>query len=103
MIDSRGSMKLKAIAVLLILLSCVTLYGRSNVAVTLASHLALSDFPNSPNAAHDCWGFTDGQGREYAIIGLNNETSFVNITDPFHPKIVGVIPAPDSIFRDMRV
>ena len=34
---------------------------------------------------NDCWGYTDSTGNEYAILGSNWGTHFLNITDPTNP------------------
>ncbi|MBV6511436.1 MAG: hypothetical protein FMNOHCHN_00916 [Ignavibacteriaceae bacterium] len=51
---------------------------------------------------NDCWGYVDSQGREYAIMGAQNGTYFVNITNPAQPVQVGYIPGPSSIWRDIK-
>lgn len=54
----------------------------------------------------DCWGWTDPQtGKEYAIIGLSNATSFVDISDPTDPKYLGrlLTQTGNSAWRDMKV
>jgi len=51
---------------------------------------------------NDCWGYVDAQGREYAIMGAQNGTYFVNITNPAQPVQVGYIPGPSSIWRDIK-
>ena len=56
--------------------------------------------------ANDCWGWTDTQtGREYAIIGLDNGTAFIDITIPNQPFILGKLPTQtvDSTWRDIKV
>ena len=56
--------------------------------------------------ANDCWGWTDTlTGREYAIIGLDNGTAFIDITIPNQPVIVGKLPTQteDSTWRDIKV
>jgi choice-of-anchor B domain-containing protein len=46
---------------------------------------------------NDVWGWTDPvSGREYAIIGLSNGTSFIDITDPVNPVFLGRLPAPPA-------
>ncbi len=35
--------------------------------------------------ANDIWGYVDGNGNEYAIVGLNDGTSIVDVTDPANP------------------
>ena len=39
---------------------------------------------------NDSWGWTDPQtGKEYAIVGLNNGTAFIDISNPTAPIYVG--------------
>ena len=41
---------------------------------------------------NDCWGWTDPtSGREFAIMGLENATCFIEITNPQSPVFVGKI------------
>lgn len=56
---------------------------------------------------NDVWGWTDPvTGREYAIVGRDNGTSFVDVTEG-EPRIVGDLPltpgAHPSTWRDMKV
>ena len=42
--------------------------------------------------ANDVWGWTDEEyGDEYVIIGLSGGTSFVRITDPLKPVVLGIL------------
>ncbi len=57
---------------------------------------------------NDIWGWEDPEtGREYAIVGLSNQTSFVDVTDPFNPRYLGKLmltsTARASVWRDMKV
>ena len=58
--------------------------------------------------ANDNWGWTDPQtGREYALVGRNDGTSFIDITDPTNPVLVGDLPktanTPRSqLWRDIK-
>lgn len=56
---------------------------------------------------NDCWGWTDPlDGKEYAIIGLFNRASFVDISNPKDPKFLGFVRATGnevSTWRDMKV
>ena len=57
-------------------------------------------------AGNDCWGWIDSTtGREYAIMGVNNGTSFIDITDSTSPIYLGKLPTAtvDSSWRDMKV
>ncbi|MCH9659826.1 MAG: choice-of-anchor B family protein [Bacteroidetes bacterium] len=43
--------------------------------------------------ANDSWGWTDPQdGKEYAIICLNEATAFIDISDPVNPLYLGQLP-----------
>ncbi len=57
---------------------------------------------------NDIWGWTDPEtNRDYAIVGRSDGTSFVDVTDPPNPFVVGNLPrtegAPRSSWRDMKV
>ena len=58
--------------------------------------------------ANDNWGWTDPEtGREYALVGRNDGTSFVDITDPTNPVLVGDLPKPwgtppSQLWRDIK-
>jgi len=56
----------------------------------------------------DLWGWTDkATGKEYALAGRNDGTSFVDISDPANPINLGFLPrtkgSPPSIWRDIKV
>jgi choice-of-anchor B domain-containing protein len=57
---------------------------------------------------NDNWGWTDPEtGREIAILGRTDGTSFVDITDPLNPRYLGDLPktkgSPSAAWRDMKV
>ena len=70
--------------------------------VTLMSWLPLGEF-GSHASGNDCWGYTSPSGREYAIIGLEQGTSFVEVTDPGNAQIVRSHIGPTSLWRDIKV
>ena len=56
----------------------------------------------------DVWGWEDPEtGHEYALVGRTDGTSFIDLTDPFHPVYVGNLPktstADQSLWRDIKV
>ena len=56
--------------------------------------------------ANDIWGWTDPMdGKEYAIIGVNSGTAFVDISDPENPVYLGKLPTQtsNSTWRDIKV
>ena len=57
---------------------------------------------------NDIWGWTDPEtGKEYALVGRVDGTSFVDISDPANPVYVGDLPktatSPGSTWRDIKV
>jgi len=57
---------------------------------------------NYDAGANDVWGYVDSQENEYAIVGLVNGTSFVDVTDPTNPIEVAFIPGPSCVWRDIK-
>ena len=56
--------------------------------------------------ANDSWGWTDPEdGTEYALVGLDNGTAFLDISDPVNPTYLGKLPThtTSSLWRDVKV
>lgn len=49
----------------------------------------------------DIWGYA-AEGREYAIVGVTNGVSVVEVTQPSFPVEVGFVPGPYAFWRDMK-
>lgn len=69
--------------------------------------------PNVPLLAHlnqypavgynDCWGYTAPDGREYALLGVQNGTSIIDITDaPANVTEIAFIPSANSLWKDIK-
>lgn len=75
--------------------------------VDLLGHLPITAMGGTSGTdANDIWGWTDPlTGREYALVGLSNGTSFVDVTDPSNPVYLGRLPAhsENSLWRDIKV
>ena len=72
--------------------------------IDLLSHLALRDFSSRPNSGNDVWGFVDlNTEREYALVGLYNAASVVDVTDPESPFEVGFVRGIGTGWRDLKV
>ena len=59
-----------------------------------------------PGRLNDIWGWTDPQtGREYALVGRNDGTAFVDVSNPVNPFFLGVLPthSVNSGWRDIKV
>jgi choice-of-anchor B domain-containing protein len=60
----------------------------------------------SASAGNDIWGWTDpGSSREFALVGLNNGTAFIEITDTENLVYLGKLPTAtsSSSWRDIKV
>ena len=75
--------------------------------VDLLSFLPLADL-GVPDWAkvNDMWGWTDAAtSRQYALVGRTDGLSFVDVTDPLNPEVLGELPtaANASTWRDVKV
>lgn len=86
--------------------------------IILFSSLLISNFINSQSSDNlnlvgslnfpgtecsDVWGYADSTGREYALVGLQNGFSVVDISNPANPTESFFIPGAQSIWRDIKV
>jgi choice-of-anchor B domain-containing protein len=72
--------------------------------VDLESFVPLSDLRAGAGSASNLWGFIDlDDAREYAVVGVNNGTAVVEVTDPARPRVVGSVPGPVSVWREVKV
>ncbi len=84
-----------------------SVFGCSDV--DLVAFVPLSELGGARGArVNDIWGWTDPEsGKEYAIVGRSEGTSFLDISSPDNPVLVGNLPkpewAPGSTWRDMKV
>ena len=69
--------------------------------VDLLSHISAQDLLAEEKDGiwiNDIWGWTDPTtDKEYALIGMSNGTSFVDVTDPINPIFLGMLPEHNSI------
>lgn len=72
--------------------------------VSFLSQIPLTGFSGNPASAANLWGFVDlNDNREYAVIGLRNGTSVVDVTDGANPRIVGHVTGNASAWREVKV
>ena len=77
--------------------------------VDLVSFVPVEDLGGARGVrVNDVWGWTDPDTeRDYAIVGRMDGVSFVDVTDPVNPVVVGNLPKPESspgsAWRDMKV
>lgn len=70
----------------------------------LVTHIDLSTM--NASSGNDSWGWTDPQnGNEYALMGLNNGTAFIDISDAANSVYLGKLPShtSSSSWRDIKV
>lgn len=73
--------------------------------IDLAAYMSISDLGGGQNL-NDNWGWIDAEsGREFALIGRSNGTSFVEITDPVNPIYLGNLPThtTEILWRDVKI
>lgn len=84
-----------------------SLFGCGNV--DLLSFMPTEKIGGSPGVRlNDIWGWTDPKtGKEYALVGRMDGTSFVDVSDPMNPVYVGSLPKTEgsntSVWRDIKV
>jgi choice-of-anchor B domain-containing protein len=54
------------------------------------------------NDLSDIWGYADSNGNEYALVGVFNGFSIVDVTDPANPVEVFFGSGPNSTWRDIK-
>jgi len=70
----------------------------------LLAHLTNAEIGGGENT-NDIWGWVSPiTHREYALVGCNNGTAFLDITNPVAPIYLGILPAFDanSLWRDLE-
>jgi choice-of-anchor B domain-containing protein len=55
------------------------------------------------NSLSDVWGFEDKTGKEYALVGVYDGFSIVDVSTPSNPIEIQFIDGPESIWRDIKV
>ncbi len=100
---------------LLLVFSAVLIYGQTPCRNGFAGSYPCKDYDlmsriplstMNAGAGNDSWGWTDPtNGKEYAIIGLNNGTAFIDISNPTNPVYLGKLPTAtgNSQWRDIKV
>lgn len=69
----------------------------------LLAHVPLATLGNSNSRGNDIWGHFDlNDNREYALVGLTNGVSVVEVTDPLNPRVVNFIPGQNTVWRDLK-
>ena len=76
-------------------------FAQGSVELQLLAHL--NPYPSSGYS--DCWGYTSPDGHEYALLGVSNGVSIIDVTDPAAISEVDFVPwvsAPPYGWYDMK-
>lgn len=90
-------MKLKLFASLLVGVIAFSAQAQDSLNISKLGHL---DYPSTN--LNDVWGYADGNGNEYALVGAEFGFSIVDVTNPSNPNEKGWIPGAFSIWRDIK-
>ncbi len=82
--------------ILILLLAGLWSVSNAQLNMSLLSHLEYDIDLN------DIWGWADGEGKEYALVGAQNGVSIVDVTDPENAVEVAFVPGANSIWRDIK-
>jgi len=66
----------------------------------------LSNATLGGGSGSDSWGWMDPQtGREYALVGRSQGVTFVDVSEPTAPRVVGTLPRNDepTVWADLKV
>ena len=85
----------KYLALCLIVLSS-GVYAQNRKGITKLGSLTYSQNLN------DVWGYADSVGNEYALVGVKNGLSIVDVTNPATPIEKQFISGGSSIWRDIK-
>ncbi|HIO72821.1 MAG TPA: choice-of-anchor B family protein, partial [Flavobacteriales bacterium] len=80
-------------------LSAVVLYNAVSFAQTSLQFLGQKTYSESLS---DIWGYADGT-KEYALVGVYDGFSIVDVTNPAQPVELHFITGPGTIWRDIKV
>ncbi|MCB0276290.1 MAG: choice-of-anchor B family protein [Calditrichaeota bacterium] len=85
-------------AVALLLLTASLLQAQDSLNFELIG----SSNPRSAAGYNDCWGYVAPDGHEYALLGVNNGTSILDLADPANIQEVAFIPTSTSTWKDLK-
>jgi choice-of-anchor B domain-containing protein len=92
----------KVIFLFILFFSLNNLVAQTNpLNVQQFAHIPKSGFI-VPSELNDIWGWVDSAGNEYAIVGMNDGTSIIDLSDPLSPQEILFVPGMNSTWRDIK-
>ena len=89
---------MKKLLILITLTFSISVFSQSSSNISLVGSL---NYPGTEG--NDIWGYVDSTGTEYALVGMQNGFSVVNLSDPSNPTELFFIPGVQSTWRDIKV
>lgn len=72
--------------------------------IDMQSRVANAALHATAPSLNDIWGFVDmNDNKEYAIVGLQNGTAVVDVTNATSPTTIGYVQGVNSTWRDLKV
>ncbi len=87
---------MKFIYIFILLISCTIAHGQENFNMESLATIELDEPGN------DIWGYVDGNGIEYAVMGSRTNTRIWSLEDPSNPIERIVIPGAATTWRDIK-
>ena len=73
------------------------------ISLSAQNNMQLRSVVTFPEILNDVWGYTDtANGKEYALVGLRDRVSIIDISSPDTPQQVAQIDGPYSQWRDIK-
>jgi choice-of-anchor B domain-containing protein len=95
--------KMASLAPIILALSITFFGGSTALSQNIFNMYLLRNLDEHGNGYSACWGYVAPNGREYAILGCNTGTAFVDITDSVNIHEVDFQPGITSGWREMKV
>ena len=89
---------MKKLFILITLTFSCSVFSQSSSNISLVGSL---DYPGTEG--NDVWGYVDSSGTEYALVGMQNGFSVVNLSVPSNPTESFFIEGVQSTWRDIKV
>ena len=89
---------MKKLLILIIIIFSISVFSQSSSNISLIGFL---DYPGTEG--NDVWGYVDSTGNEYALVGMQNGFSVVNLSNPQNPVESFFISGAQSTWRDIKV
>jgi len=92
----------RSVCIVLLMLLTGVLQAQSTGQVRLLAQRLYNHGISNGNYYSNCWGYTDQQGREYALMGAVTGLSIVDITNPDSLQEVAFIGGVTSTWREIK-